>query len=224
MEYFSKTDFDSSILPSTIRITTMSITFKIGSEILIDELKQIYPNPKKPFYNSISLKVPVDKENSREVHFKLFKNGSIQGAGFKTLNDINFSMNDLVTKLENNSVFCRVSDIKIIMINVNFTFPFCIRRDTFVQCLNDNNIPCFYDNCKHAAIKIPFKVEDKVKPIVIFVFQSGAVNIFGSKNHHHVHGAYLYLKGLVDKYVPTNRPKQSESPQIWFENRKNESV
>jgi len=215
MDFFNTTDFDSSIIPSVLRITTMSITFKIGKDIDIDNLDRMYPNPKKPFYNSISLKIPVDKENSREVHFKLFKNGSIQGAGFKSIENINFAMNELISRLQDTKPL-NVLDKKIIMINVNFSFPFCIRRDVFFQCLVDDEISCFYDNCKHAAIKIMFKVEDKEKPIIIFVFQSGSVNIFGSKHHNHILGAYIYIKGLVEKHIQNIKTIGHDTNQTKF--------
>ena len=47
MEYFTKTDFDSSVLPNVLRITTMSVIFKTGTNLLIDEIQQVYPDEKK---------------------------------------------------------------------------------------------------------------------------------------------------------------------------------
>lgn len=215
MEYLKKTDFDSSVLPDILRVTTMSITFKTGTNIFVDEVKQVYPNQKRSFYNSVSWKVPIDTNATREVHFKLFKNGTIQGAGFKTLNDINYAISHIINKLseivyikvddhikeikftQNNIL---VSEVEIILINANFSFPFLIRRDIFFNLLLQDGITCFFDSCKHAAIKIHFNVRDKIKPIKIFVFQSGSVNIFGSKNHKHILGAYIFIKEFVDKH------------------------
>jgi len=208
MEYFTKTDFDSSVLPNVLRITTMSVIFKTGTNLLIDEIQQVYPDEKKEkkfFYNSISWRVPIDNNSTKTIHCKLFKNGSVQGAGFKTLQDINYAISHVVDKLKecvkNDIDDIVVSEAKIILINSNFSFPFCIRRDVFFKLLLAEEITCFFDSCKHAALQVHFPVSDKKKPIKIFVFQSGSVNIFGSKHHNHVLNAYLFIKELVDKHL-----------------------
>jgi TATA-box binding protein (TBP) (component of TFIID and TFIIIB) len=222
MEYLTKTDFDSSILSNIVHITTISITFKTGTNLFIDEIKKVYPNDKKPFYNSTSILIPIDKNSTRTIHCKLFKNGSVQCAGFKTLQDINYAISYVIDKLsevrenkliEKNIV---VSNVKIILINSNFSIPFSIRRDVFFKLLLEDGIVCFFDSCKHSALQIHFLADDKKKPIKIFIFQSGSVNVFGSKHHNHIFNAYNFLKELVDKHAEAIKVVNLESRRNIF--------
>jgi TATA-box binding protein (TBP) (component of TFIID and TFIIIB) len=157
------------------------------------------------FQNSITLEVMV--RPGKTVHFKLFTNGAVQVAGCKTLEEGNTGFNVLFKRLEEHVAIynkdtqqmqdisfiegpINMSSLKINLINVNFDISFHINRDNLYHTLLKQDVKCFYERCKHAAVSIKHPVEGKVKPVSIFVFESGSVVITGSTNETHILEGY----------------------------------
>lgn len=164
------------------------------------------------FQNSITLEVMV--RPSKTIHFKLFTNGAVQVAGCKTIEEGNIGFNSLFRRLQEPiavlnpetktledisfiSQPIRVSDLKINLINVNFDINFHINRDNLYHVLLTQDVKCFYERCKHAAVSIKHPVEDKKKPVSIFVFESGSVVITGSTNQDHILEGYKRTMDLL---------------------------
>jgi TATA-box binding protein (TBP) (component of TFIID and TFIIIB) len=212
MQYISNVQFDASVLPKELNISTMSIILKLGTKIDIEKI--ITPPITPPisnssklarqFYNSVSLKIPVYRDDIiKHVHCKVFKNGSVHGAGFKNINEINSAINSAITyniKPQSETDTIIVSDARIIMINTNFRLNFGVNREKLFQLLLRDGVVCFYDKLKHAAVRLHLPIIDKKKPIVIFVFEKGSILITGCTNHDHIIKGYLFITELVQNY------------------------
>ena len=89
----------------------------------------------------------------------------------------------------------KVKNIKIRMINSNFSIGFKVNRDQLYQLLLSENVDCRYEPCVHACVNIKYKY-DAENVISIFIFESGAIIITGAKNKDHIIKAYNFT---VDK-------------------------
>ena len=164
------------------------------------------------FYNSITMEIMTC--SGKTINFKIFNNGGVQAAGCKGMLDGNFAINILVNELSREfAIFdekeekmreikfitepIKISDLKINLINVNFKLLFNINREKLHKILLNLNIPCFYEKCKHAGVKIEFTPSEKKSPVSIFIFESGSIVITGSKNEVHILESYNFLTNLI---------------------------
>ena len=169
------------------------------------------------FYNSMTMEVAVCAALSptgppvRTMHVKLFKNGSVQGAGCKTTQDGDYAIQALRRALD-----CAISrakmwklevyrplevyNLKINLINVNFRLSHGINRDALYRLLVSLGETATYERCKHAGVGIKYLPCGKDKPISIFVFESGSVVITGSKNDDHILKGYEFITGLISSH------------------------
>ena len=101
--YLTVEEFDMAAVPPGVTISTMSLTFNVGMSFDLDSLWEGLPveeggvasvryhgkcrmpgggyeeHAGRNFFNSLSVSVSVAPK--RELHFKVFRNGSIQAAG-----------------------------------------------------------------------------------------------------------------------------------------------
>lgn len=216
-------------LPSHVTVSTMSITFRLSLESIdiatvcsdcilsTDAIcstdykgvlcKAVGYEGKKPkkrkshnFYNSMTLEVSVGQPK-KVMHFKLFKNGSIQGAGCQSINQGNYAIRALVSTLQQVcGCTLDIRDLKINLINVNFKISHCVNRDNLHRLLKSIGIITTYEKCKHAGVGVKFLPPQKEKPISIFVFESGSIVITGSKNDDHINEGYRFITSLIEDY------------------------
>lgn len=153
------------------------------------------------FYNSMTMDIAVSATDVRTMHFKLFKNGSVQGAGCKTTTDGDYAILALKSALESTlGIPLCVRNLKINLINVNFRIGYGINRDNLYRLLMFMGTQTNYERCKHAGVGIKYLPQNKDKPISIFVFESGSVVITGSKNEQHIIEGYKYINDLVSRH------------------------
>lgn len=229
--------FAQDRLPSLLKVSTMSITFRISraavdlqhlaNEMELDirgvcttdfrgELRTLRTpkrrRRKKPnFYNSMTLEVSVG-EGERVMHFKVFRNGSIQGAGCQSVQHGNYAINVLKKSLEA-VMQCELelSDLKINLINVNFKMGHSINRDVLHRLLLSEGQVSSYEKCKHAGVGLKFLPKGKERPISVFIFESGSVVITGSKNEQHILEGYEYVCDFVRRHrQEVNRVSSSD--------------
>jgi len=191
---------------------------------------------KKAFYNQVTLIVRTKKNKieSKTTNIKLFSNGAIQMTGCKGIDNIievlEKVFNELktvkatvdyktgtiierpfvsdVTMLDIKNVY----DIKISMINSNFTIGFTIDRDKLFDLLVADGIGCSYDPLTHAGVNIKCEKSDKT---TIFVFESGAVIITGAKTCADINDAYIFInKYLLKNYNKINKNNVLNSSSI----------
>lgn len=175
------------------------------------------------FYNQITL-IVVGETNI--INVKLFINGSIQMAGCTSIREAERILKMIIDKLnqdiyifENGEMTQKkfindetitkidldnISRFSVSMINTNFNIGFKINRDNLFLLLVENNrtmpdMTVRYDPTIHAGVILSIPCTNK-KRISIFVFESGAIIITGSKNNTQVINTYDYIYNFLNEY------------------------
>jgi TATA-box binding protein (TBP) (component of TFIID and TFIIIB) len=180
---------------------------------------------KREFQNQISLDIMVQSKANKPINIKLFKNGSIQMTGCKSVENVVDVLFKVFTELQvvkaivekkndtyeivekpfvNNTdrlLLENIKNITIGMINSNFIYPNKIDRLKLFNLLNVEGKDCRYDPAIHAPVNIKFNCTDK--SISILVFEKGSILITGAKNCSHIYQGYEF----INKYLLTNHRK-----------------
>ena len=206
------------------RIRTL-VTIKNKSKRVkkfVDKTKE-KDTSKNHFYNQITVVVrethgPIkDLNEAPKINMKLFKNGSVQMSGCKSLRNINFALNKLIEKLKEvkakfehdkivEKVFIEepynitVKDFKIDMINSNYKVNMQIDRDKLYNLLQKKKIKSSFEPCIRACVIIKFipVIENiEQKEVSIFVFQKGNIIITGARSKSHIESSYEYMNNIL---------------------------
>jgi len=175
------------------------------------------------FYNQITVVVRVDHgpiynwNSISKINFKLFKNGSIQMSGCKSLKNINIAMNKLLyklkiikSKIEDNKIIekpfienienLQITNFKIDMINCNYHVNIQIDRSKLFALLFKKNIKCSFEPCARACVIVKYipPIDNmEQKEISIFIFQKGNIIITGARRKSHIISAYEYINNIL---------------------------
>lgn len=175
------------------------------------------------FFNQITVVIRVsygpvtDWTTEPKINLKLFKNGSIQMSGCKSLYNINVVLNKLIVKLsqikakiENNKIQeikyidndepLALLRFKIDMINSNYKVNIQIDRSKLYNLLVKKKIKSSYEPCIRACVIIkytPLENNDEEKEISIFVFQKGNIIITGARTKNHILAASNYINDIL---------------------------
>jgi TATA-box binding protein (TBP) (component of TFIID and TFIIIB) len=175
------------------------------------------------FYNQITVIVRIgsghveDLDTEPKINLKLFKNGSIQMSGCKSVKSINIVLNKLIYKLK--MVKAKIEDGKIVeknyiesaekinvngfkidMINSNYKINIQIDRAKLFNLLLKKKIKSSFEPCIRACViikYIPTVDNDELKEISIFVFQKGNIIITGARRKSHIIAAYKYTNNII---------------------------
>ena len=247
--YLTRENFDASQLPGCLKISTISLTFSMSTAVNLDVLgahQELTPDGicsinyrgvyrcvvekkkksknkenknKKNFFNSITVDVAVGA--GRYIHSKIFKNGSVQMAGFLGIEEGNKAVSVLTSLLGQPAVVdgvvmpfiqspIQIKDMKINLINVGFKMPYHIHREKLNEIMIANGVKCILEKCKHAGVRIKYLPEGKNKEIAIFVFEKGPVVITGSKNHHHILSGYNFITGVFEEHMAEIKKEEKD--------------
>lgn len=237
---------DLSKLPKNLKISTITIICKLGTLINIinigkymklsersilsikhgaqNDIRSIIKckkknktvnKTKKNFYNQATL--VVNAKDERNINVKLFKNGSIQMTGCKSINDFNNTINILCDELKKKRVIYKstnkitripfvsnpenadldkIHDFKIKLINSNYYVGFLINLIALQNIMHSKNIMSSYEPCIHACVNIKYNY-DKNNIISIFVFEKGSIIITGAKTQEHIIEAYKFINAIL---------------------------
>jgi len=148
---------------------------------------------------------------------KLFKNGSVQMSGCKSIKNINIVLNKLIIKLkeikakiEDGKIIeklfiedlnnINIKDFKIDMINSNYQVNIQIDRNKLYNLLLKKKIKSSYDPCIRACVIIKYIPKDnnlENKEISIFIFQKGNIIITGARSKQHIISSYNYIDEIL---------------------------
>lgn len=222
---------------SNDRIRTLEvIKNKIKRKKRVD-IKPKNDTSKNHFYNQITVIIRVsngtstDLSNEPKINMKLFKNGSIQMSGCKSINNINIVLNKLIVrlseikaKIENNAIIEKkfidnlenitIKDFKINMINSNYQVNMNIDRDKLYSLLNKKKIKCSYEPCIRACVIIKYAPEEDnidQKIVSVFIFQKGNIIITGSRSKSHILSTYNYINEILLTHIDEITKKTEES-------------
>ena len=199
------------------------LSIKYGGKIKKIKKKKIKSKRKKTtrcFENQLSIEMRVI--NDRKINIKIFKNGSFQMTGCKSLDDCNLVLNKLIDILNTNVATVednlivnkpfyeelegsemKVISFRIDMINSNYNVNYYINRNSLYEILQTQKVICRHEPCVHPCVNIKFLIEDENKIVSIFVFQSGNIIITGAKNQDQICKAYYYISDILDKNYST---------------------
>jgi TATA-box binding protein (TBP) (component of TFIID and TFIIIB) len=178
---------------------------------------------KNSFYNQITVVVRVDMgpiddlNDAPRINLKLFKNGSVQMSGCKSIKNINIALNKLIIRLkeikakfEDGKIIEKtfieepnkitVKDFKIDMINSNYQVSMQIDRAKMYNLLQKKKIKSSYEPCIRACViikYIPEKDNKEMKEVSIFVFQKGNIIITGARSQSHILSSYNYMNDIL---------------------------
>ena len=243
-QYIDETIMNILLLPDKLKISTMSTTCKLDVDINLDnidnymelsenEIVTIKYNQKiksldkavlkkkkkkstnKNFFNQLTLEIRPNSSNPIfKINIKLFKNGSVQMSGCKSIRDCNKVLHKLIINLqkeygviENNQIVDKpfvnnkdkinVNNFKITMINSNFNINYLINRESLYNILLSKKTTCRYEPCIHACVNIKYTTSEAPKPVSIFVFQSGNLIITGAKTINQILECYKYITEIL---------------------------
>lgn len=231
--------------PDDVIISTMTIICKVDSEFNVENIgkyislhnngiiqcsygkdvfrtlinkKKKRKNKKNNFYNQVTLLMKTKRDDI--INIKLFKNGSIQMTGCKSIEGSIEALEKLLYLLKkekaifnqetnkiddkpfvSNSSKLNIKDIysfKIAMINSNFHIGFSIDRTKLYNLMVKDKIDTTYDPIRHAGVIIKYETSDRT--ISVFIFQSGSIVITGAQNCKQIYEAYQF----INKYLLSN--------------------
>jgi TATA-box binding protein (TBP) (component of TFIID and TFIIIB) len=203
---------------------------------------------KKAFYNQITIQIrnPVSKLPLKNpINIKIFKNGSLQVCGCKSIDelkticelivqkfkvvygianfekgimiDVPYVSNPTKLSLEN------VQNLQVCMINSNFNIDFKIDRQKLYDVLQNSikNIKVTLDPMRHAPVNMKYEIFGK--KISIFVFESGKIIITGSRKIEHLRLTYNFInKFLLENYAKVAKIDETMNILDMLENEENE--
>ena len=175
------------------------------------------------FYNQITVVIRIgygpieDLLIEPKINLKLFKNGSIQMSGCKSIKNVNIVLNKLLYKLkkvkakmeegkiiEKNYVEdidkLQIRAFKIDMINSNYKVNMQIDRQKLFSLLMKKKIKSSFEPCIRACVIIKYIPDidnDDSKEISIFIFQKGNIIITGARRKSHILSAYKYVNNIL---------------------------
>lgn len=241
MEDFINIDnYNMEKIPDNVSISTMSVGCNLGTAFnmpyiynnlvlqndniiaikssngirCIDEFKSKFKstnkNSKKNFYNQNTIIMRIN--NDKFINIKLFKNGSLQMSGCKSLYDVNIAIYKLINRLseiikidESDKIITYVDKLedfrlvkfKIDFINSNFAVNYLINKANLYKILTEQNILCRL-SAIHACVNIKYKINNDIY-ISIFVFQTGNIIITGAKTAENIREAYIFIVRFLNK-------------------------
>lgn len=202
----------------------------------IEKIRTLIPDKKKNkrdkikmekntnhFYNQITIIMRIgngpitDWETEPKINLKLFKNGSVQMSGCKSVGGINTVLNKLLYKLkmvkakiEEGKIVeisyveeinkLNISKFKIDMINSNYKVNMQIDRPKLFSLLIKKKIKSSYEPCIRACVIIKYTPDinnEEQKEISIFIFQKGNIIITGARRKSHILSAYKYMNNIL---------------------------
>jgi TATA-box binding protein (TBP) (component of TFIID and TFIIIB) len=206
------------------RLRTIILTKKKPKRQRKNDHKLIHKDTTKNyFYNQITVVMRIDSgpcadlNDAPKINIKLFKNGSVQMSGCKSVKNINIVLNKLIYKLKeikaimedgkiNTKEFIEEPDkitilhFKIDMINSNYKVNMQIDRDKLYNLLLKKKIKSSYEPCIRACVIIKFtpcEQNCEYKEISIFVFQKGNIIITGARSRSHIISSYEYMNNIL---------------------------
>lgn len=206
----------------------------------VDSKQKQKDTSKNHFYNQITVVIRVDHGQTKDlneaprINMKLFKNGSVQMSGCKSLKNINIALNKLIyrlkeikAKIEDGKIVEKefieepesitVKDFKIDMINSNYQVSMQIDRDKLYNLLLKKKIKSSYEPCIRACVIIkyvPVNENTELKEVSVFVFQKGNIIITGARSKSHIISAYNYMNEIIlthkDEIIKKDEQEEEE--------------
>lgn len=151
------------------------------------------------------------KKNKQNLSTKIYKNGVLQIAGCKRIEDVDFVCNFIIDSIKNTYKidFERKKKIypakrselkpgkhKIIMMNSIFSTNFNINRQKLFNLLKENKHNVDYEPNRYPGVNLKFS-DDNDEKCTLLIFESGKVLINGAKSTTNLNNAYNFINNLL---------------------------
>lgn len=224
--------------PSWVRITTITMTSKIGTDIDIPTFKANFAKRGKmirirnknskfggfeckmkdtTFYNQVTINY-TDQYSTKSI--KLFPNGSVQVAGCSNLVDckrvsayISYVIKE-VLELKEAPVLAPPT---IQMINTNFSLNCSVNLKKVIAKFESD--PCFdvtFDPDKYSAVKIKFEPGPGMKRVTGSIFSTGKVIVTGARALDEIVMAYDTINQMITAAERVAVTEKKESFDIFM--------
>jgi len=211
----------------TVKRSTTSIrsllTHKIKNKRTTKLIQPVKTKVINYFYNQITVVIRVNEGKTEDINteprinLKLFKNGSVQMSGCKSIKNINIVLNKLIAKLKepkakiiddkiveikfiDNPELLDIKHFKIDMINSNYQVNMKIDRDKLYNLMKSRNIKSSFEPCIRACVVVkytPKKFNIEEKQVSIYIFLKGNIIITGARDREHIIEAYEYINNIL---------------------------
>lgn len=215
--------------PSYLSMTTITSTFKISTNIDVQNLKQhmkdspltikkkgssghgtTWKVKDNKFFNQITAEY-VDEFSKKSIKF--FPNGSIHVTGCSDLVDcqrVAEQVKFCIKKYTGESEI-HVSDFKVLMINANFSMNSFLNLQKVTTNAERRGCTVSFKPEIYSAVKIKFNPGPCMKKITASVFSSGCVLITGAKTLREITSSYKFLIGILSDTCVRPHP----SPKVF---------
>lgn len=216
---------------SHLSMTTITSTFKVDTEIDVQDLKQkmkdtpfkikkkgskcgegfVWTIKENKFFNQMTAEF-VDDYSKKSIKF--FPNGSIHVTGcadligcYRVMKQVEFCLKKYTGKT------VVASDFKVLMINVNFSMNSMLNLNRVTQVSESHGCLVSFKPEIYSAVKIKFVPGPNMKRITASVFSSGCVLITGAKTLEEITESYKFMVSILKNTCikPQSNPKKFNS-------------
>lgn len=226
--------------PSWVRITTITMTSKIGTDIDIPTFKAnfkkrgnmirirntnskfggfVWKKKDTSFYNQVTISY-TDQYSTKSV--KLFPNGSVQVAGCSNLVDCQrvaaYISYVIKTVLELKELPV-LEPPTIQMINTNFSLNCSVNLKKVIakfEASKDQNFDVTFDPDKYSAVKIKFEPGPGMKRVTGSIFSTGKVIVTGARALDEIVAAYDIINRVIGASERVAVSEKKESFDIFM--------
>lgn len=206
-------DVQTTPKPSYLSVTTITSTFKVDSEIDVQDLKQKMKDTpfvikKKEGSKSFAWRIKDNKffnqitaeyiDDFSKKSIKFFPNGSIHVTGCSDLVDCHRVMKQVRLCIKNyTNKDVSAHDFKVLMINANFTMNHMLNLGSVSTCAEEKGCTVSFKPEIYSAVKLKFVPGPNMKKITASVFSSGCILITGAKSLSEITASYDLLINML---------------------------
>lgn len=215
-----------------IHVSTMTITAKVVGSYIVpkDEYEYVFrdflpqsSHKSKRFNNQFTICVPVGVDEHR-LNIKVFKNGTLQISGAKSMGDI-----DELAKTLRTRAHMDIGHYKIAMINSNFDVGHRIDLYNLAMFFRETGMHVAYDNQRHPGLHLRYMYNERnvfsngicscvvgynplthkydkrctrceCHKVSVIIFSTGKIVITGALSINQIVQVHEFLSGVVNRF------------------------
>jgi TATA-box binding protein (TBP) (component of TFIID and TFIIIB) len=216
--------FDASkIMPSWVKITTITMICKRGRVTDVDRFRKVFERMdvlkmslgdgpasyewtlgKTKFYNQVTL---VNRDGYSRRSVKLFKNGTVHVTGCTDVVDCQRcikQINVLFSKITGVPTESTDENFQIVMINSSFTMNYKLNLLEVEKCFKEHPsvfTETHFEPGDYSAVKIKFQPSYDMKQVTTSIFNTGNIIITGAQTYKEIAYAYNVVVTTLHEYA-----------------------
>ncbi len=206
--YNSITDeehFENILIKKPWSISTMTVCCKFNSTIDLEKYRNNYLQNESHnnFYNCINTYCTIKYQIKQKISIKIFTNGNIQLAGILNVRAACYAVRKIFRRLNKIEAFndcdnCKISDLRICMINSDFKISNNIKQTEMCKILETDNMIKSYSfiPSKYPAINCKLNC-DNGSVITCAIFRPGSIMITGGNDIKEYKKIYFKILNIL---------------------------